>query len=308
MINEADPLSVATGEYYALRRHIPAENVVRIRLERRAVATPLEFAAARRRVEAQLPPRVQALALAWSQPWRVGCLSITSAFAQGYDPERCATPCQATPFSPYFNSVSRQPYLDLGLRPTMLLAARDIAAARVLIDRGIAADGAAPRGTAYLVSTYDARRNVRAASYASARLLARDGLAVRQVRAMAVRNRPDVLFYFLGARHVQGLRSNHFLPGAVGDHLTSTGGVLAGGHQMSALRWLEAGATGSYGTVVEPCNLPGKFPSVPLLMRHYLAGDTLVEAYWKSVAMPSQGVFIGEPLAAPYAPRQSPLQ
>jgi threonine synthase len=29
---------------------------------------------------------------------------------------------------------------------------------------------------------------------------------------------------------------------------------------MSALRWLEAGASGSYGTVVEPCNHPAKFP------------------------------------------------
>jgi hypothetical protein len=35
-------------------------------------------------------------------------------------------------------------------------------------------------------------------------------------------------------------------------------------------------------------------------MRHYLAGETLIESYWKSVAMPGQGLFIGEPLAAPY--------
>jgi uncharacterized protein (TIGR03790 family) len=69
---------------------------------------------------------------------------------------------------------------------------------------------------------------------------------------------------------------------------------------MSVLRWIEAGATGSYGTVVEPCNFTAKFPNVGLLMRRYLAGETLIEAYWKSVAMPGQGVFIGEPLAAPY--------
>jgi hypothetical protein len=40
-------------------------------------------------------------------------------------------------------------------------------------------------------------------------------------------------------------------------------------------------------------------------MGHYLAGDTLIEAYWKSVAMPAQGLFIGEPLAAPFGPRIS---
>jgi hypothetical protein len=32
----------------------------------------------------------------------------------------------------------------------------------------------------------------------------------------------------------------------------------------------------------------------------YLQGETLIEAYWKSVLMPGQGIFIGEPLAAPF--------
>lgn len=36
-------------------------------------------------------------------------------------------------------------------------------------------------------------------------------------------------------------------------------------------------------------------------MSHYLQGETLIEAYWKSVAMPGQGIFIGEPLAKPFA-------
>jgi hypothetical protein len=31
-----------------------------------------------------------------------------------------------------------------------------------------------------------------------------------------------------------------------------------------------------------------------------LAGETLIESYWKSVAWPAQGLLIGEPLAAPY--------
>ena len=69
---------------------------------------------------------------------------------------------------------------------------------------------------------------------------------------------------------------------------------------MSALRWLEAGATGSYGAVVEPCNFPQKFPNPVIAIGRYLQGETLIEAYWKSVAMPGQGVFIGEPLASPF--------
>ncbi len=74
---------------------------------------------------------------------------------------------------------------------------------------------------------------------------------------------------------------------------------------MSALRWLEAGATGSYGTVVEPCNYVTKFPRPDILLNYYLQGETLIEAYWKSVAWPSEGLFIGEPLAAPYSLRWS---
>jgi uncharacterized protein (TIGR03790 family) len=70
---------------------------------------------------------------------------------------------------------------------------------------------------------------------------------------------------------------------------------------MSALRWLDAGATASYGTVSEPCNYWQKFPNPAVLLKWYVSGSTAVEAYWKSVAWPSQGLFVGEPLAAPYA-------
>jgi hypothetical protein len=39
-----------------------------------------------------------------------------------------------------------------------------------------------------------------------------------------------------------------------------------------------------------------------LLLLGLACEDTLLEAYWKSVAMPGRGLFIGEPLARPYAP------
>ena len=124
------------------------------------------------------------------------------------------------------------------------------------------------------------------------------------LRAAALWQRDDVMFYFVGAVRVPGIDSNHFLPGAVADHLTSYGGALTDSTQMSSLHWLEGGATASYGTVVEPCSIPTKFPIPSLLISRYLAGDTVLEAYWKSVAMPGQGLFIGEPLAAPYRPAQ----
>ena len=75
------------------------------------------------------------------------------------------------------------------------------------------------------------------------------------------------------------------------------------GNQMSVLEWIESGATASYGSVSEPCNHLQKFPHPQLLLLHYMQGSTALEAYWKSVAWPQQGVFVGEPLAAPFARR-----
>jgi len=74
-------------------------------------------------------------------------------------------------------------------------------------------------------------------------------------------------------------------------------GVSAG---FRTLRWLDAGATASYGSVSEPCNYWQKFPNPSVLLKHYVNGNSAIEAYWKSVAWPAQGLFIGEPLATPY--------
>jgi uncharacterized protein (TIGR03790 family) len=121
------------------------------------------------------------------------------------------------------------------------------------------------------------------------------------VRRNTLKYRNDVMFYFTGLAKVRDITSNHFLPGAIADHLTSSGGKLTGSSQMSSLRWLEAGATGSFGTVVEPCAIVQKFPRPDIVINHYLDGETLIESYWKSVEMPGQGVFIGEPLATPFS-------
>ncbi|MDA8694082.1 TIGR03790 family protein, partial [Pseudomonadales bacterium] len=123
---------------------------------------------------------------------------------------------------------------------------------------------------------------------------------VQILNANGIQNRNDILFYFTGAVSVPHLNTLTFLPGAMADHLTSAGGQLTDSSQMSAMRWLEAGATGSYGTAIEPCNFVEKFPNPLLAMRHYSYGSTILEAYWKSVYMPGQGNFIGEPLASPF--------
>jgi hypothetical protein len=99
---------------------------------------------------------------------------------------------------------------------------------------------------------------------------------------------------------VPQIATNGYLPGAMADHLTSFGGQVPTSGQMSVVEWLKAGVTGSYGTVVEPCNYPAKFPNTTVATAHYFRGQTLVEAYWKSVRQPGEGLFVGEPLARPW--------
>ncbi|MFP5380635.1 MAG: TIGR03790 family protein [Gammaproteobacteria bacterium] len=302
IVNDDDPASVAVAAYYIEKRGIPAANLIHVRFQPgRATMPRAEFINLKRRLDRKTPKHIQAYVLTWTQPWRVDCMSITAAFAFGFDPAFCADGCKPTRESPYFNSSTTRPFDAYRVRPTMSLAAASVDAAKKLIDRGVASDGSNPDGTAYLVSTADKARNVRAAAYPALRALLHQAFATEVVEADRVENKPDVMFYFTGLAQVPAIERNTYLPGAIADHLTSFGGDLLGTGQMSSLAWIDAGATGSYGTVAEPCNFPTKFPQPVLVMAHYLQGETLIEAYWKSVLMPGQGIFIGEPLARPFA-------
>ncbi|HTS52593.1 MAG TPA: TIGR03790 family protein [Burkholderiales bacterium] len=305
IINVADPLSVAVGEYYARARRIPAPQVIRVRFPAGASELAVdEFRRVKAQVDASTPAAVQAYVLTWAAPYRVGCMSITSAFAFGYDRSYCGTGCVPTRLSPYFNSSSRSPARELRMRPAMMLAGRTFPEIKALIDRGVQSDGTFPRGTAYLLFTKDKARDSRVPMYPTVKSVTAGLVNIEILHQDTLVHREDVMFYFTGLASVTGLDTLRFLPGAIADHLTSFGGMLTDSTQMSAMKWLEAGATGSYGTVVEPCNFPQKFANPAIVIGRYVAGETLIEAYWKSVAWPGQGVFVGEPLAAPFMSRR----
>jgi uncharacterized protein (TIGR03790 family) len=306
IVNTRDPLSVAIGDYYAERRKILFQNIIKVSFTPgEATLTRAQFEILKAQVDGQTRPNVQAYAIAWTTPYRAECMSITSAFAFGFDPSLCAKGCKTTRISPYFDSPAWLPYTQLRMRPAMAIAATSFEEAKTLIDRGVQSDSLHPSGTAYLLSTFDNARNVRNVFYPQIERMLQGRFQVQRLNQNALIEKDDVMFYFTGKTHVEGLDTLEFLPGAIADHLTSAGGNLDGTSQMSALRWLEAGATGSYGTVVEPCAFSQKFPNPIVAIEHYLRGETLVEAYWKSVQMPGQGIFIGEPLARPFGPKQS---
>jgi uncharacterized protein (TIGR03790 family) len=302
VVNDADPASLEVGRYYAAQRGIPAERVIHVRFTAGQEAMSFaDFQRVRAVLDAKVGADVQAYALAWTRPWRVECMSVTAAFALGFDPAAyCAEGCVTTKVSPYFNSTSNAPFTDQHLRPAMMLAGTDVESVKRLIDRGVRSDESWPEGKAYLQNTSDGNRNVRAGSYERVMRVLGSAYPIEKVDGDALEGKADVMFHFTGSARVASMASNHFLDGAMADHLTSFGGMLSGSDQTSALEWLTDGATGSYGTALEPCNFRAKFPEVGIAMAHYLQGETLIEAYWKSVAMPGQGVFIGEPLARPF--------
>jgi uncharacterized protein (TIGR03790 family) len=310
IVNENDPQSVQVGAYYQTARHIPAANMIYIHMTAGVpTITSAEFNAIKAQVDAATPANVQAYALTWAAPYQVQCMSITTAFALGFSTTYCMTGsgCNTTAPSQYYNSTSTRPYDDFHMRPAMSLAGTSFANVKALIDRGVNADGKAPTGTAYLVTSKDSARSVRGYdfSYLASFWKSSSGLTAKYLDQSItgpgyITGATDVMAYLASLASVPNIATNTYLPGAIADHLTSYGGMLTNSGQMSALRWLEAGATGSYGTVSEPCNFTEKFPQASVLIPHYFGGESLIEAYWKSVAWPGQGIFVGEPLANPY--------
>ncbi len=299
--NVANPASSRIAAYYAARRAVPEANMIGLSVPDEAVISRGELARLRNELLDRLPSSVQSLLLVWSKPFAVECMSVTTAFAAGYQPGFCEPGCARTSISPLFDTQGWLPADTIGWLPAMLLPSQEEALARAVIDRGILADGSRPAGVVYLVRTQDESRNVRAAGYADTEDLVASRVRVLEETTPMPGPIPDAIAYFTGVERVAELHQIIFRPGAAADHLTSTGGILEGSGQMSAVEWLRQGATASYGSVSEPCNHPGKFPSPAIFLDHYLRGDSLLEAYWKSVAMPGQGLFIGEPLARPYA-------
>jgi len=321
LVNDDDPLSVSIASYYVGARKIPAPNVVHLHLGApTAVLSVSAFTPLKAQVDAALlATSAQAMAITWTQPYRVDYMSITSAFSLGYIPVDATTnPCSNSgpkcgPDNPYVAfPASTSPFTEHAFRPSMTIPATTLDEAKALIDRGVASDGTWPTGSAYLMKTSDAIRSARCVlnptyGYVNECQLFLDtwdpvasGIGASIVVADDVQNKTDVLFYVEGLASVPNLATNTYLPGAVADHLTSYGGDIPTSGQMSCFEFIKAGATGSFGTVVEPYAFQQKFPDPRVLIPRYFGGNTLIEAYWKSVASPGMGIFIGEPLARPF--------
>ena len=304
IFNQQDAKSVEVSQYYVAARNIPKQNLIGIDLsgDVQNNISPERFEQIKQAIDSKLTPDIQVIVMVWSAPFAVGCNSITSAMTLGYDAKQCENTCGVGKQSAYFNSPSLQPYRDFGMRLSILIPTDSVASAKALIDRGVLSSFSVNEGTAYFLKTKDDAR-----SKPRERFFPKDlstvqsrKLYLRTLDSEFIMHRRDVMFYFTGQVSVAHLNTLNFLPGAVGDHLTSFGGDIKPDNPSRITQWTDAGTTGSFGTVSEPCNYWQKFSNPQVLLSHYLAGQTLIESYWKSVAWPAQGLLIGEPLAAPY--------
>lgn len=311
VVNDADPQSVNVGNYYAAKHGIASANVIHVSFPAGNDSIPeADFNVLKTRIDAQADPGIQAYAITWSRPWKVGAgMSITSALALGYNARYVASSvCNTTAPVSYYDSASVRPWTDHGLRPAMVVGGATTDYARAVVDRGVLARQNFPGGNGWFFRTTDSARSVRYTDFRNTATSwnRADALRMSYVDNASgsglnyLENTSGVLFYLTGLANVPAIATNRYVPGAVTDHMTSYGGALFGGGQMSVLRWLEAGATASYGTVVEPCNYTQKFPAASILVRHYFGGSTVLEAYWKSVNQPGEGIFVGDPLARPF--------
>ncbi len=312
----SDTLSKRIADYYAKKRHVPKSHIVAVNIIGNPnVISQGQFETIQQQIAKHLNKKIKVLLLAWHAPYRVECMSITSAFTLGFDKKYCSpksslfTRCHTTAISPYFNAPSSTLWQHKDLRLSMMLSGETFELAKQLIDRGIAADKSHPAGDAYFVRTHDKARSSRWPIF---KQLVNFWPQQKEVKlhyideqynssGTMIKNKKDILFYMTGVVRVPDLNTNTYLPGAIADHLTSFGGAgIEHKGQMSVFRWLEAGVTASYGTVVEPCNFTQKFPNALILVPSYLSGDSVIEAYWKSVQQPGEGLFVGEPLACPW--------
>ena len=183
----------------------------------------------------------------------------------------------------------------------MMLTDITLAAAENTLLRSVTADFSYPTQTVYLAKTDDPARNVRFTEFDNSVFENQVVGNYAVTRTNTDSTEFSNIFGFQTGLLGYPFEPGTFVPGAIGDSLTSFGGyILEDSGQTPILAFLEGGASGSYGTVVEPCNYTQKFPD-PIDYFYQTRGFSLAEAYYQSVLNPFEGLFTGEPLAAPFA-------
>lgn len=173
-----------------------------------------------------------------------------------------------------------------------------------LIDRSAGVDGTRPVGTFYFEQTVDQFRSPPRHPFfpaVVAAIIAAGGMAEHQFQVMPWFQH-DVMGVMTGYPDPTVDNAGiTIIPGAFCDHLTSWAATFDIEDQEKVSRWIANGASGSWGTVEEPCNYPGKFPHARVHL-YYFQGCALGEAVFRGIQyVPFQGLLYGDPLTRPFA-------
>ena len=169
------------------------------------------------------------------------------------------------------------------------------------LQRTVRADGTNPKGSFYFTTSEDVRTRTRKSNYDFAiKRLKKMGYGAEIVEGNLPKNKLRVLGATIGTPGFNWKQSgSRFVPGAIGDNLTSYGGRMPKQEQTKLTEFLANGAAGGSGTVTEPFALQVKFPH-PMIHVHYARGCTLAEAFYQSVSGPSQLLIVGDALCRPF--------
>jgi uncharacterized protein (TIGR03790 family) len=324
VVNQNSTNSVQLGNYYCEKRCVPPQNLLRITNWTggnvqwttsdftNSLVNPLLSMLSSR----GLTNQIDYVVLSMDFPYRVaqsgapsGNNSTTAALFYGFKPDISGDSCSLpnASFNSYAGSegIFRQtPPISAGSNSWLvtMLTSSNLVQAEAIIDRSVASDGTFPTQTVWLAKTTDLARNVRYWEFDNTVFDARvtGDFSIQRTNLDSPYGLTNLLGYQTGLGGFNIL-SNALVPGAIADSLTSFAGeIYENSGQTTLLAFLNAGAGGSYGTVVEPCNYLQKFPS-PQDYFYQARGFSLAESYYQSVVNPYQGLIVGEPLAAPFA-------
>lgn len=326
VINQNSTNSVQLGNEYCEKRGLPPQNFFRMtnwtggrvswsqsQFETCLRQPLMELLSAR-----GLTNQVQLALLSMDIPYRIteGASenSTTAALFYGFktntappDPQLPVT-CSLPDGSSNSYAFSERPFPDAAPNTAetnsllaFMLTDTSLEGALRILSNGVAADGVFPTNPVYLAQTTDTARNVRAPLFDNAVFEA----GVTGGRQLLVTNTDSTAFGQIAGLETglygYSIPGSAFIPGSLADTLTSfAGNIFETGDQTVLLEFLHGGAVASYGTVVEPCNYTEKFPD-PMAYFYQGRGFSTVEAYYQSVKNPYQGLFVGEPLSAPFA-------
>jgi uncharacterized protein (TIGR03790 family) len=317
VVNQNSTNSCELGNYFCERRQVPPQNVLRINWPGGNISwgsgdfqtnllTPLLDMLASRQLTSQVDYVVLSMDIPFQTVYDTNKVnSTTSALFYGLKDDGGPQWMDVT--NSYYESeqvfrqaspASAQGYAFL----TTMLTAGSLAQAELLVDQGVASDGTWPTQPVILCKTSDPTRNIRYHLFDNAifnaQLLQHDTLL--RTNSDSAWGETNLLGYETGLASFS-ISSNAFAPGAMADSLTSFGGVIFGPNsQTTALAFINAGASGSYGTVTEPSSGTQKFPD-PQDYFYQGRGFSLAESYYQSIYAPYEGLIVAEPLAAPFA-------